>query len=551
MAAIYFDPEGYSVSGPQLMGRNSAGHSFLRGFMRYNTAETLHGFTETDAHSRAFHAFAAQERGQQPIVTIKPQNMAELSRAGTLYLPGPGLDDFARKRSLIDRRGWSLCGITHTTLSGRAMDAIAGLLTSPVEPWDALICTSRSVRETVDKVLGAEAEYLQHRLGATRFTQPRLPIIPLGINSEDFARFPKYHGQVRTRLGISEDEIVVLFVGRLSFHAKAHPVPMYRALEQSAQRGYTITLIECGWFANPAIEKAFSEAAAHFAPHVKRFVFDGRNSDNRRLAWHAADIFMSLTDNLQETFGITPIEAMASGLPVIVSDWDGYRDSVRDGIDGFCIPTAMPQPGTMTNHAINYGIGAMTYDYYCGAISHAVAVDIDEACKALDILVANPERRRAMGNAGRTHARTTFDWAAIIKKYEDLWAELSELRQSTEKYPHVAETRQQWPARMDPLYSFSSYPTHLICPNTRIASVKEKIIDDFEICRSLQIFSISDGTMPNMDAVSSILKHIPYGKSIPVADLARKAEQLIADIIPTIMFGLKIGTLKIEHETRQ
>ena len=57
------------------------------------------------------------------------------------------------------------------------------------------------------------------------------------------------------------------------------------------------------------------------------------------------DIFCSLSDNIQETFGITPIEAMSAGLPVVVSDWDGYRDTVRDGIDGFRVPTQMPPPG--------------------------------------------------------------------------------------------------------------------------------------------------------------------------------------------------------------
>ena len=48
---------------------------------------------------------------------------------------------------------------------------------------------------------------------------------------------------------------------------------------------------------------------------------------------------MSLSDNFQETFGLTPLEGMASGLPVIVSDWNGYKSTVRNNIDGFKIPT--------------------------------------------------------------------------------------------------------------------------------------------------------------------------------------------------------------------
>jgi hypothetical protein len=42
--------------------------------------------------------------------------------------------------------------------------------------------------------------------------------------------------QLRQELGISPDDIVVLFVGRLTFSAKAHPVPMYLALEGAAQQ---------------------------------------------------------------------------------------------------------------------------------------------------------------------------------------------------------------------------------------------------------------------------------------------------------------------------
>ena len=49
---------------------------------------------------------------------------------------------------------------------------------------------------------------------------------------------------------------------------------------------------------------------------------------------------MSLVDNPQETFGLAVAEAMAAGVPLVVSDWNGYRDLVRDGIDGFRVPTS-------------------------------------------------------------------------------------------------------------------------------------------------------------------------------------------------------------------
>ena len=111
---------------------------------------------------------------------------------------------------------------------------------------------------------------------------------------------------------------------------------MYKALENAVRiTKKEVVLIECGWHANESIAKAFDDAASKICPNIKKQFLDGRNLKNRKLAWSSADIFSSLSDNIQETFGITPIEAMASGLPVVVSDWDGYRDSVRHGVDGY------------------------------------------------------------------------------------------------------------------------------------------------------------------------------------------------------------------------
>ena len=66
-------------------------------------------------------------------------------------------------------------------------------------------------------------------------------------------------------------------------------------------------------------------------PEVQLHVLDGRGEKVRREIWSAADIFVSLVDNIQETFGLAPLEAMAAGLPTVVSDWDGFRDQCGMG----------------------------------------------------------------------------------------------------------------------------------------------------------------------------------------------------------------------------
>ena len=127
------------------------------------------------------------------------------------------------------------------------MDAIAELLTAPVQPWDALICTSRAVQNNVRRILEAEAEYLRRRLDASKIIMPKLPVIPLGVHTDNF-NIPKNLLKARQHFNIEQDDIVVLFVGRLAFHGKAHPLVMYQALERAATAtGRSVVLIECGW----------------------------------------------------------------------------------------------------------------------------------------------------------------------------------------------------------------------------------------------------------------------------------------------------------------
>ena len=301
----------------------------------------------------------------EPVHAVSRGNLGALSQAGVVYYPGPGIGEHAFHRAAFGHGAWSLCGITHTTSSAGAMDALADVLVAPVQPWDAVICTSTAVKDNVTRLLQAQVDYLQSRLGISRVVLPQLPVIPLGIHTSDFAFSADQKAAARAALGVGPDTLVVLFMGRLSFHAKAHPLAMYQALEAAARAsGKSVVLVECGWHANAFIEKAYADAARLACPSVRVVTLDGRKAEDRQTAWAGADVFCSLSDNIQETFGIVPIEAMAAGLPVVVSDWDGYKDTVRDGVDGFRIPTVMPQAGLAGDLALRHALDVDTYDMY-------------------------------------------------------------------------------------------------------------------------------------------------------------------------------------------
>lgn len=525
-AAIYYHPEGYTTGGSRLMGRQAAGESFLRGFFSYSTAASFWALVEEAKFGQMFAEAAKKAHRTAPVHILTRNRYDQLSIPGTLYMPGPGLGDMAWPRSFFGHEAYSLCGITHTTASIRSMDAIADLLTAPVQPWDALICTSTAVRDNVLQILDNQHQYLQQRLGATRLVLPQLPLIPLGVHCADFTFSPAQRAAAQQALGLEDGTIVVLFLGRLAFHAKAHPLAMYQALAQASESlppGQKVVVIECGWHANDFMAQAYPEAASMACPNIQVMFLDGRKADNRAIAWAAADIFCSLSDNIQETFGITPIEAMAAGLPVVVTDWDGYRDTVRDGIDGFRVPTLMPAANMGRDLAIRHALGIDSYDCYCGNTCMLVAVDVDAVTLAFSRLFSSTELRRKMGAAGRQRARELFDWARIIPRYEQLWQQLQELR--SEHGPSSKDRNRHWPARMDPFTAFAGYATTVLTPHILLARVDktlEESLSRLSGYRNLAMVNFADGIVPTTGEVETLLAAL--------ADRPLPAGQIIAAV---------------------
>ena len=476
-AAIYFHPEAYSIAGEKLMGRHAAGNGFLRAYFRHGTGTRLMAQVDQAAHGDAFQRLAHDAGRQEPVEIVGKENLGDLKASGTVYLPGPGIGAQARLRSFWGHDAWSLCGITHTTANQGTVENLTALATDPVQPWDALICTSNAVKANVEYLLDRQEEYLAERLGATQATRPMLPVIPLGVHTDDFSFDADAKGKARQTLGVPIDAVVVLYLGRLSFHAKAHPLPMYLALERAAQEtGKSVYLVECGWHGNAAISKAFEEAAEQGCPSVRRLFLDGREPANRDTAWAAADIFCSLPDNIQETFGITPLEAMSAGLPLVVSDWDGYKDTVRDGVDGFRVPTLMPEQGLGADLARRHALNIDSYDRYIGYTSMSIAVDVEAATRAFVSLFLDPDLRRQMGAAGRARAIATYDWAQIIPQYEQLWVKMTHERRHARG---AAQHNKIWPAYQDPFCAFAGYSTEVLKPSSHLQ------LADPDVSRSL------------------------------------------------------------------
>ncbi|MBP6250647.1 MAG: glycosyltransferase family 4 protein [Leptothrix sp. (in: Bacteria)] len=519
-AAFLFSSDGYSTRGAKLMGRQSAGAGFLRAMAGSAGPEGLQALLSQSSQAPPLRA-ALQEAGYQgPVEVLSPEQLARNEDSGCLFLPMPGLAEPAWRRARVGERRYSLCGVTHTIATHAVMTGLTELLTAPVRPWDALVCTSHAARAAVNEVLQSQAEYLRWRLGASRFELPQLPVIPLGVHTADFEFGAAERAAARTRLGVVGDEPVVLFAGRLSFHAKAHPHPLLMALQRCAQQRpqRRIHLVMCGQYANEAIRDAFAEAQRVLAPQVVHHPADGGNLQAWRAAWAAADIFTSLSDNVQETFGLTPIEAMAAGLPCVVSDWDGYRDTVRDGLDGFRVPTVSPPAGSGVDLAERYDLGLDNYDFYCGQLCELVAVDVDAAAQAFARLLGDAELRQRMGAAGRERARRVYDWQVVIGQYQALWARLDDERRHTPDL-HGGLPMATAPDRMDPFGMFAGYATRILADQDLLMLPAVPSRQDYDRVRELGCHRYARRVIPDYDQLAPLWRCWAESPVQPVATL--------------------------------
>jgi len=517
-AALVYSPDAFISEGQARLGRRVAGDSFLKGLLRHGGLESMVGLM---AHDRDAASFEAEVKARAPGLKLQvasyeaPQAIQE---AGILFQPGPRLAGTAFwRRRLGAQRSFSLTGIIHTTSTERILDGLAEGLTAPVQPWDAIICTSRAGQGRVRRQLLEHAHYLKNALGATRFGIPMLPMIPLGVDCDSFKRDPALGQAYRQELGIASQDIALLLVGRLSIRTKFSPLPMYLALQRAAERrGRKLHLIMPGKFDDDISRRVFTDGAVHACPDVTVHFVDGHDDNVFARAWAAADIFTLPADNIQETFGLAPVEAMAAGLPVVVTDWDGFRDTVEDGVTGFRIPTITGGNGNAIS--FRYQVGLDDHAGYLRNVAQSTAMDIGAAADAYYRLAEDAGLRRQMGEAARVRARQMYDWAAVIPQYLELWQEQARIRAKATEFAPLIPGRQPLPTRPDPFMLFADYPTYRLDPKQRVSLVPGASLDRLQELAAIPGTIARGALLPSLPAFRLMLERLAQG-SMTAAEL--------------------------------
>lgn len=540
-----FSPTIGSGLGKNAFGKDVANHSLFRALLLYGGLDQLDFLHPSGAPAHQLTASLIGELACSTAVTSNDQLAMDVARqSGTLLRGSADLISLSwERRRRNATRDYSLVGLIHTTAPPNIREYIGQSLVAPVMPWDAIICTSPSVQTAMTNMFDDWRTYLGKRFEGQATLAPLLPLLPLGVEAADFEKGPdtlKHRASLRTELRVDDDEILVLWVGRLSFFEKAFPQPMMIAIEAAARMsGKRVHFAMAGWFPNGSEgEKLYRQAANLHAPNVRFHIVDGNDKQKLRNAWAAADVFISLVDNIQETFGITPIEAMASGLPVVVSDWDGYRYTVRDGVDGFLIPTLVGEPSSVTDRlAAQHAFNIKSYQQYVAITAQHTAVNIKIAADRLSDLFSSPDLRAKMGEAGRRRVTSAFDWRVVTPQYVALADELTAIRASaSDGLVHPINLAGHHPSRSDPFHAFANFASHTVSTTTVLSvdpAFDLSVLDSFKVSELTMYAANWHAGMAEMKTLVAALR-----------DLGPLSQQQVIDLFPNNQhLGIKMAIL--------
>lgn len=491
-----------------VVGRQSAGAGFLDAYVRHSGHRELVAVCPSAPMGVDL---AARARRVDPGVTTRALAMHELDAladVGCLHVPSPVLGDWAWLRRRGDERAYSLTGVTHTVSTERVMRAIRDYLTAPLQPWDALVCTSSSAKQAVVRTIESWRSYLGSRGFGVPELSLQLPVIPLGVDLERFApdEAKRAAGRaLRQRLGIEDDAVVVLYFGRIAVQNKAHPTPMFQALElaQRASVDRMLHFVLCGQVAEPVLQRELDAARAAFCPSVPVHLLDGTDAEASRAAWYAADLFLSLSDNVQESFGLTTIEAQAAGLPVVAGDWNGYRETVAAGETGFLARTWTPGPGAGLIFADEHAVRTIDQASVMALAAQSTAIDLDEVAHAIARLATDEALRRRMSDAARRRAHALFDWRTVLHAYQDLWGDLAARRAAAAPPPPRAPHEGAHPDYPDPYWVFEQHPTGTLQDAVRCFVAEPDVGAALRRARHGAIHLFASARMVDLDAVAA------------------------------------------------
>ncbi|MBI9111088.1 glycosyltransferase family 4 protein [Maridesulfovibrio ferrireducens] len=370
----------------------------------------------------------------------------------------------ARVRNAFAKNIFPITGTTHSLSYSNYGSAFLNYIWKGTTARDCIVATSTPGMQVVEKYFLHLREGFE--LDEKKFPSPQIKKIPLGINPSTFTPptpQQKLEALDALELNSGDNRVNILVFGRIAHYSKMDILPLLRAMQRIFKAGIDrkdVRVILAGWMDDEDdFPQTLKEISRNMGLELSIFA---RPTDLQKIdLYRAADIYVSISDNPQETFGLTILEAGAMGLPIIASDYDGYKDLVVHDETGFLIETI----GAEATPAVDLMAPLCFDSHYHLLISQQTAIDTPKLAKGLEKLIKDSQLRSAMGTAGAVRVNKKFTWKEVIRQHIQLWEELNTAPVETKGISEILH-----PAQVRFGEIFSHYPTSTISKETMVVT---------------------------------------------------------------------------------
>jgi asparagine synthase (glutamine-hydrolysing) len=247
-----------------------------------------------------------------------------------------------------------------------------------IEVWQPLSKLNGMALRSANKVTSISEFTREQVLDLQKVESTKAVLLPLAL---DPAFYASSREQVAV-LGNGSSNCTILTIGRTSIHDQYKGIDtVIRALPKVIEKIPNVRYVVVG----DGDDRSRLERLAD-ATGVRERVFFMPQSTDRKLAeyYRACDIFVMPSS--KEGFGLVFLEAMAFGKPVIGGNFGGTPDLIKDGVNGFLVKCNDP-------------------DALAGRIT---------------LLLASPELRAFMGEAGRRMVAEKYTFEHFVRGVEDV-----------------------------------------------------------------------------------------------------------------------------------
>lgn len=204
-----------------------------------------------------------------------------------------------------------------------------------------------------------------------------------GVDTDKFRPDKKYRTEIRSSLGITDDQVVFLFLGRLCRDKGIDELlEAFSKLQKEYSNAY---LLLVGWDEEIYAEKIKKNYGNLI--EKENFCLYGLTSVPAQVL-NAGDVFC--LPSYREGFGMSVIEASSTGLAAIVSDTYGLRDAVIPEVTGLVCKLQ----------------------------------DVESLYKEMKSLMEQPDYMRLLGTNGRNYIQLGFNQADVSKAWVDFYLSL-------------------------------------------------------------------------------------------------------------------------------